>query len=113
MHKIFSTLLTHSITLSAEDVIFVSTFIAAIVAIFSIIFAVYRWYLHQQAQDEIIQKMKEDHESAISDIKKEQQLLTYGMLACLEGLKQLNCNGAVTDARDKLSKYLNEQAHKE
>ena len=113
MHKIFSTLLTHSVTFSADDVIFVSTFIAAIVAIFSIIFAVYRWYLHQQAQDEIIQKMKEDHESDISDIKKEQQLLTYGMLACLEGLKQLNCNGAVTDARDKLSKHLNEQAHKE
>ena len=57
--------------------------------------------------------MKEGHESDIRDIKKEQQLLTYGMLACLEGLKQLHCNGPVTDARDKLAKHLNEQAHKE
>lgn len=89
------------ITISASTIITVSSMIAAIGAIFGVIFAIYRWYLKQNHQDEEIKELKE-----------EQTLICYGMLACLEGLKQLNCNGPVTEARDKLSKHLNKQAHK-
>lgn len=88
------------ITISASTIITVASLIAAIGAIFGVIFAIYRWYLKQNHQDEEIKKLKE-----------EQTLICYGMLACLEGLKQLNCNGPVTEARDKLSKHLNKQAH--
>lgn len=103
---------SQGITISAEGIITFSAVLTALIAIFGVIFAVYRWYLHQNDQDTIIKNLQEKHETEIADLKKEQQLLTYGMLACLEGLKQLNCNGPVTDARDKLSKHLNAQAHK-
>ena len=41
----------------------------------------------------------------------EQQMLTYGVLACLKGLQEKGCNGPVTDAISKIEKYLNAKAH--
>lgn len=53
----------------------------------------------------------DEYDNQIAAVKKEQRILTECTLAILEGLKQLNCNGEVTEARDKLKKYLNDQAH--
>ena len=44
-------------------------------------------------------------------INREQQLLTYGVLACLKGLREKGCNGPVTEAIGRIEKYLNEKAH--
>ena len=52
-----------------------------------------------------------DTESKLQQIRAEQCELTGAMLAVLEGLMQLNCNGPVTEAHTKLTKYLNDQAH--
>lgn len=109
---LLTTAISNTITLSAEDIVAFVALMGAIGAIFGVIFAVYRWYLHQQDQDKVIADLKKEQAEEIAEIKKEQQLLTYGMLACLDGLKQLNCDGSVTEARDKLSKHLNTQAHK-
>ena len=38
-------------------------------------------------------------------------LLCYGMSAALDGLIQLGANHSVPDAKDKLDKYLNKEAH--
>ena len=46
-------------------------------------------------------------------IRKEQTLICYGILACLRGLKELDCDGPVTEALDKLEKHLNKAAHDE
>ena len=54
----------------------------------------------QQGQDEDIRA-----------IKAEQGLLTYGVLACLKGLKEQGCNGPVTEAIEKIERHLNEAAH--
>ena len=43
--------------------------------------------------------------------RQEQTMICYGVLACLKGLKEQGCNGPVTDALNKLEKYLNEKAH--
>lgn len=86
--------------ISASTIITASSLLAAVVAIFSAIFAVYRWYLRQNKQDEEIKHMKS-----------EQCLLTYGILACLKGLKEQGCNGPVTEAIDKIEKHINKQAH--
>ena len=48
----------------------------------------------------------------IDCIKKEQQMLCYGIIACLDGLKQLGANGNVTKALKELEKHINVQAHK-
>jgi hypothetical protein len=50
-------------------------------------------------------------EKEIKAIKEEQQLMTYGVLACLKGLREQGCDGAVTDAIDKFEKHLNAKAH--
>lgn len=81
-------------------IITAASLLTAATAIFSVIFAVYRWYLKQNRQDEEIEKMKS-----------EQCLLTYGILACLKGLKEQGCNGPVTEAIDKIEKHINKQAH--
>lgn len=81
-------------------IITIASVITAVVVIFSAIFAVYRWYLRQNKQDNEIEKMK-----------REQCLLTYGVLACLKGLKEQGCNGPVTEAINKIEKHINQEAH--
>lgn len=69
---------------------------------------------------EIIEKINEKHDQVqkwdeydkqIREIKEEQCMLTWCMLAALEGLIQLGANGEVTEAKDKLRKHLNKSAH--
>ena len=52
------------------------------------------------------------HFALPKELKAEQSLLTYGVLACLKGLKEQGCNGPVTEAIGKIEKHLNQQAHK-
>lgn len=78
----------------------IASLIGAITVILGCLFGIYRWYLKQNKQDK-----------DIKDLKEETCLLTYGLLACLDGLKQLGANGTVTDARDKLEKHINKKAH--
>ena len=81
----------------AETIIMAGSLLTAVVVIFS---AVYKWYLKQNQQDVEIER-----------VKSEQCLLTYGILACLKGLKEQGCNGPVTEAIDKIEKHINKQAH--
>lgn len=56
---------------------------------------------HSTAQDKDIARLKEEN-----------QLICYGLSAALDGLEQLGANHFVPIAKNKLQKYLNEQAHK-
>ena len=85
----------------AQVIIGAAAFLAAVTALLGGLFAVYRWYQRQEKQDEDIKAMKE-----------EMCLLTYGVLACLKGLKEQGCNGPVTEAVDKMEKHMNQEAHK-
>ena len=60
-----------------------------------------RWMDRQKRQDR-----------ELAAIKEEQTLLTYGVLACLKGLKEQGCNGPVSEAIGKIEKHLNQRAHK-
>lgn len=53
----------------------------------------------------------EEYDKQIKDIKHEQCLITYCMMATLDGLHQLGANGQVTEAKGKLEKHINQQAH--
>jgi hypothetical protein len=86
---------------TAQIIITIASIITALGVIFGMIFAVYRWYLKQEKQDKDIKSIKE-----------EQTLLTYGVLACLKGLKEQGCDGPVTTAINQIEKYINKQAHK-
>ena len=84
-----------------ETITAVAGIITALGVIFGVVFAVYRWYLKQEKQDKDIKAIKE-----------EQTLLTYGVLACLKGLKEQGCDGPVTSAIIQIEKHINKQAHK-
>ena len=59
----------------------------------------------------VLRDKKQSHELAA--IRKEQQLICFGVLACLKGLKEKGCNGPVTAALDTLENHLNQAAHDE
>ncbi len=86
--------------ITQDTIITLASVLGAFIAIFTAIFAVYRWYLKQNQQDKEIKALKE-----------EQCLIVYGLLACLKGLKEQGCNGPVTEAVDKLEKHINKKAH--
>ena len=88
------------IPITGEAIIGVAAVLSAVIAIFGVIFAVYRWYLRQNRQDDDIKSLKE-----------EQTMLTYGVLACLKGLSEQGCNGPVSEAIGKIEQHLNQRAH--
>ena len=90
-----------SVTVSADTIITVAAVIGALGVIFGVVFAVYRWYLKQEKQDKDIVRIKE-----------EDALIVFALSACLDGLQQLGANHTVSIAKDKLDKYINQQAHK-
>lgn len=84
-----------------ETIITIASIITALGVILGLVFAVYKWYLKQEKQD-----------NDIKAIKEEQCLLTQGVLACLKGLQEQGCDGPVTQAIKKIETHLNQQAHK-
>ena len=88
--------------IGADTVIKAATVVTALITLCGFLIAAYKWYARQNQQDVEIKR-----------IKKEQCLMMYGILACLKGLKEQGCNGPVTEAIDKLEKYINKTAHDE
>lgn len=93
--------MNNGITITSETVVAAGAVITALIAIFGVIFAAYRWYLKQGRQDE-----------DIANIKEENTLICFALSACLDGLMQLGANHSVPVAKDKLDKHLNKKAHK-
>lgn len=88
------------IVITPQGLITCGAVLAALIAIFGYYNKVYKFVAQQKQQDEDIKSIKE-----------ELTMLTYGILACLKGLKEQGCNGAVTEAIDKTEKFLNNKAH--
>ena len=61
--------------------------------------------------DKDIKTIREEESKAFREVNEELCVLSYAMLATLNGLQQLNCNGDVTKAHDRLEKHLNQKAH--
>lgn len=78
---------------------------AVLVALFTLIGYYNKGYSWVKKQDK--------QELDIASIKKEQTLLTYGVLACLKGLKEQGCNGPVNEAIKEIEKHLNKKAHEQ
>ena len=87
--------------ISIQTVITMVSALSSVGVVVGAILACHKWFLKQEKQDEDIAKMKEEN-----------CLICYGLEACLDGLEQLGANHSVPVAKDKLNKYLNQQAHK-
>ncbi len=103
-------------------VITLSTFLGALIAIGGVLFTAFKWFVAQNKQSADIKALKELHEKDMEETRKNEDnelqalkdelcLLSYAMLAALDGLKQLHCNGEVTKAHTKLEKHINQRAH--
>ena len=90
-----------TVTITWQSVLTAAAVIGAIVALIGYLKKGFGWVERQTKQD-----------ADIATIKEEQKILTYGVLACLKGLKEQGCNGPVTDAINELEKHLNKEAHK-
>ena len=88
------------IQITPQGLITAGAVAGAIIAIVGYYNKVYKFVLQQKQQDKDINGMKE-----------ELSVVTYGMLACLKGLKEQGCDGAVTDAIRKTEDFLNKKAH--
>ena len=84
---------------------------SAVGMLLGFLFKGHKWFLKQENQDDKIDKLTEHHEEDVRRIKEENCLICYALSACLDGLQQLGCNHTVPDAKQKLDKYLNQQAH--
>ncbi len=83
-----------------QIIVTAATVSAALIALGGYIVKAVHWMDKQKKQD-----------AEISDLKKEQEILVYGVLACLKGLKEQGCNGPVTEAIGRLEKHINAKAH--
>lgn len=94
-----------------ESLITMGAVLGALSAIVLLLVNAVRFIDRQREQDEEIAAVRDKHNSDMCDIKQEQRLLIYGILACLKGLKEQGCNGPVTDAIHTIEKHINEKAH--
>lgn len=111
-----------TIELTPQTIITAGAVVGALVALATYIAKAVRWVDRQKKQDAEIKalrdyhkqdadKMREDMKHEQAHVNEELTLLTYGVLACLKGLKEKGCNGPVTEAINKIEKHLNQKAH--
>lgn len=87
-------------TITSHTIITAASLLAAVIAFARYYNKIYDLVKHQKSQDDDIKA-----------IKREQTMTIYALQACLDGLEQLGANHKVPEAKDKLSKYINQQAH--
>lgn len=96
--------------------------LGAIVSFVTLFWKLFEWIDHQKEQDQEIadmkthfeqeiEKLRDKHETDNTAIQEEQTLVIYGLLACLKGLNEQGCDGAVTEAIGKIEKHINQKAH--
>lgn len=89
--------------------------LAAIITAFSVIFGViiggYKMYDKLIDNNKELERRVAELEKQNQSINKESALIIYALGACLNGLHQQGCNGEVTEAMNKISKYINNAAH--
>ena len=90
------------LTITADTIIKLASLLGALGVLGGVVFWLFRFVDRNRRQDR-----------ELTAIRKEQQLVCYGVLACLKGLKEQGCNGPVTEALSKLEKHLNQAAHEE
>lgn len=95
-------------TLVIPDLVGWAAVIGAAVALIGYLAKVFNFVKEPEDLKKEIAAVKAEQES----MKKEQRVLTNGILACLKGLQEQGANGPVTAAIKEIEQYLIETAHK-
>ena len=86
--------------IDADFIIKAASLLSALGALVAAVVAVYKVLENNKKQNEFINAMQE-----------EQTLICYGLRGALQGLVEQGCNGPVSEAINKIEKYLNKKAH--
>lgn len=97
--------------IDAQTIITAAALISAIGVIGGMLITAYKFSRKPAELEKRIDEIRKTHEEDIRKINEEQCLITYGLLACLKGLREQGCNGPVTDGISRIEKHLNKQAH--
>ncbi len=97
--------------IDADTIIKAGAVLGAVLSLGAFLRIIAVWINKREVTSKELEQLKNTHNSDIGSMREELCVLSYAMLAALDGLKQLHCNGEVTVAHDKLSKHLNKQAH--
>ena len=100
-----------TIELTWQTVVTAAAVLAAAAAIGAYVAKIVRWIDHQKEQDAALDELRAREDQDRQDTEDELCLITYGLLACLKGLREQGCNGPVTEAIGKLEKHINQKAH--
>ena len=87
--------------MTADEIIKFAALLTAASGIIGVFWTLFKFVERQKKQDQ-----------ELANMKQEQQMLCYGIAACLDGLTQLGANSNVTKAKEKFEKYINEAAHR-
>lgn len=93
------------------DIIKLAGIITALSVIFGVIIGGYKMYDKLIDNNKELERRVTELEKQNQSINKESVLIIYALGACLNGLHQQGCNGEVTEAMNKISKYINNAAH--
>jgi cell division protein ZapA (FtsZ GTPase activity inhibitor) len=93
------------------DIIKLAEIIGAFSVVLGVIIGSYKLYDKLLDRLDRVEQRVASLEQENRSIKKENTLVIYALGACLDGLHQQGCNGKVTEAIDKISKYINNAAH--
>ena len=96
-----------------QTIITAGAIVSAIAGITAYLVKLVLWVDRQKNQDKDIETLRQKHDKDNSAVQRELAILTYGVLACLKGLQEVGCNGPVTEAVNKIERYINLKAHDE
>ena len=108
--------------IDVDVIIKFAALLGALGAIWAVAYRIIKWFQKQDKQTTDIETLRILHISDTKELKDKENadmqvvkdelcVLSYAMLAALDGLKQQGCNGEVTKAHNMLEKHLNKQAH--
>lgn len=96
----------------SQNIVLLGSVVAALLTLFGLVKSFVK---HIEKKKEYYLKLSQRNRRQDRDIarlKEENQLICYGLSAALDGLEQLGANHTVPKAKEKLEKYLNQEAHK-
>lgn len=89
-----------TIVIDTTTIVEVAGFLTALGVICGLVYKLFKWL-----------DTRKKIEAEMKDMKEENTLIFYGLMACLDGLEQLGANHTVPLAKNKIQKYLNLKAH--
>ena len=100
-------LLTGEITLNINAIIGLAGLVTALTVLFGFIRTTTKQIDKWNSYDNTIKKINK----SMAKLRNEQYVQITTLYAVLDGLKQLNCNGKVTEAKNELDSYIAKLAY--